>query len=698
VEEKPKIALLKPRRYVIATSVGLSPIDKEAIMSTLTPYVLSPDDIIGAGDLDSLLSKHPTIERANFKLWLTSTSVIERVLHNAEVCQTEFEVERIRKKLPLFVHNQAFPKALALLNNRRIAVISGPPGIGKTTLAEMLLFTYLEQGYEPVVIQAEFSEGKKFFRKDAKRIFYYDDFLGQINLGDRTDYLGQNQDAALSDFMQMVRDSEHARFILTTRAHILAIALQLSERLSRSAILDHRCVLELSSYTFGNRARILYNHLFFSGLPTAYKQAVLHDDFFIEIIKHEHFNPRLIEWLSTDLRRKDVSAEDYRAYIKKLLISPHDIWLGAFRNQLSDAARDILLSFYTLGEWIDIIDLEPVFRSVHRHRASKYNRPTAAGDFRDALRELDGAFLSFSSGRASYLNPSIRDFMGSVIRDDHDTAEDLLHSSIRFKQVETLKDLADEHPESPLAKLFANGGELLAKQLAPLIHTASMRWEKSRYGMSGYSIDLGSEARIGFLAELADRYKSTSLFNLSSVMVQDLIARWNGHVPEFTTVIRLLERLTANEWFLGNGGSSLYETLLHGMIGHLEWATASDWLVLSDLPKEVLHWNAEREAILDRAFKAYCDGGYEEERSECSGTDDMTSLKTSLEELGVKRAHNFGPIIKSLEEDIAEAEEEERSETDSSSESFSSSDSRFTSGENVTEDDVRQMFDTLCEI
>ena len=52
--------------------------------------------------------------------------------------------------------------------------ISGAPGIGKTTLAEMLLYRHLEQGYEPVAIQADIAEGKKFFKPDAKRLFYYD--------------------------------------------------------------------------------------------------------------------------------------------------------------------------------------------------------------------------------------------------------------------------------------------------------------------------------------------------------------------------------------------------------------------------------------------------------------------------------------------------------------------------------------------
>jgi hypothetical protein len=71
--------------------------------------------------------------------------------------------------------------------------------------------------------------------------------------------------------------------------------------------------------------------------------------------------------------------------------------------------------------------------------------------------------------------------MASVIQNDRGTVEDLLLSAIRFKQVEELKELADQHPESALTKLLADGGEILSRQLGPLIHSPSMRWEKSRY-------------------------------------------------------------------------------------------------------------------------------------------------------------------------------------------------------------------------
>lgn len=102
---------------MVVTSVGLTPANKEEIARALHPFVLADSDILGAEDLEGLLSRHPSVERANFKLWLTSTAVLERVLHNAEHCQTEFEVDRIRRKLPLFVQNDAFPRATRLLGN-----------------------------------------------------------------------------------------------------------------------------------------------------------------------------------------------------------------------------------------------------------------------------------------------------------------------------------------------------------------------------------------------------------------------------------------------------------------------------------------------------------------------------------------------------------------------------------------------------
>src|ERR1035441_4682119 len=146
------------------------------------------------------------------------------------VCHAEFVVERIQRNIPRFVQGASFTKAMDLLIDQRVLAISGVPGIGKTTLAEMLLFAFLEQGFEPVVIQAEIAEGKRLYRQGERQIFYFDDFLGQFFLGDRGERLGRNQDAALVDFIDMVRGSKDAFFILTTRDHLLQQALASSER------------------------------------------------------------------------------------------------------------------------------------------------------------------------------------------------------------------------------------------------------------------------------------------------------------------------------------------------------------------------------------------------------------------------------------------------------------------------------------
>ena len=103
----------------------------------------------------------------------------------------------------------------------------------------------------------------------------------------------------------------------TTREHIYSQATQKSERLREANLDDVRVIVRMSSYSFEEKARILYNHIYFSDIPAGHRSEVLRDNFFLEIVKHEKFNPRLIEWLSNHHRIRAVAKGDYRKFIKR---------------------------------------------------------------------------------------------------------------------------------------------------------------------------------------------------------------------------------------------------------------------------------------------------------------------------------------------------------------------------------------------
>jgi predicted ATPase len=62
-----------------------------------------------------------------------------------------------------------------ILNRDRVVIVSGAPGVGKTTLANMLLYAHLERGWELVAIRRDIAEGQKLFQRGRLQIFYFDD-------------------------------------------------------------------------------------------------------------------------------------------------------------------------------------------------------------------------------------------------------------------------------------------------------------------------------------------------------------------------------------------------------------------------------------------------------------------------------------------------------------------------------------------
>jgi len=148
VHEIPKLWRLRPERYLLVTSLPLSLQNKENLMHLCAPFIRRTSDIYGREDINNLLSRHKSIERQTFKLWFSSTNVFEEILEKKVKHISRDALQAIREKAKYFVQNPSFEKALRILKNRHVCIIAGIPGIGKTTLAEMLLLHFIELEYE----------------------------------------------------------------------------------------------------------------------------------------------------------------------------------------------------------------------------------------------------------------------------------------------------------------------------------------------------------------------------------------------------------------------------------------------------------------------------------------------------------------------------------------------------------------------
>ncbi|EKX55721.1 hypothetical protein D516_3971 [Rhodobacter sp. AKP1] len=163
VLEAVKVRRLAPSRYVLVTSVPLSPANKDAICGIIGTEYLKPQDIFGAEDLNKLIGQHSDVEGRHYKLWLASRGVLDRVIHNAALTRSEFKARQVHEQARRYVATDSYPKARQMLADQRVVIIAGPPGVGKTTLPDLLLYAHLEQGYQAVLIQRDVEEGEELF-------------------------------------------------------------------------------------------------------------------------------------------------------------------------------------------------------------------------------------------------------------------------------------------------------------------------------------------------------------------------------------------------------------------------------------------------------------------------------------------------------------------------------------------------------
>jgi hypothetical protein len=433
--ESLKVQRLNPDRYCIATSVPLSPVNKREICELFTPYCRNESDIYGLEDLNNLLSQYPKIERKHFKLWLSSSTVLESVVHSDVYNQTSALVESIQKKTRYYVQNESFFDALKIIKEHNYGIISGIPGIGKTFLAEILLLEYIRQGFEPIVVRSHISEAFKLLKSGIRQAFYYDDFLGQTGWEDK---LEKNEEQTILDFISYIRTHDHAVFILTTREYILQQARNVYEKLHAEDFDDAKCIINLNSYTRRNRAHILFNHIYFSKLPIDYRRSLSQEKYLLKIIDHENYSPRIVEWMSQLSNIRDCSFKEYPVLFLTTLNNPAKLWNHAFRNHLTPPARSMLVVLSSFQGSVDQEDLREAFESHRLQEAKEYGIARSTDEFYNALEELEGSFVrcerSEKSLVISFHNPSIRDFLEEHLANNVELVRNLCESIVFYDQ------------------------------------------------------------------------------------------------------------------------------------------------------------------------------------------------------------------------------------------------------------------------
>lgn len=411
-----KVKKLNPARYILATSLGLTPDNKDLLIEICTPYIKSPGEIFGKNDLNGLLSKFPKIERHTFKLWLSSISVFEEILHSKVKNVSRDALLKIKQHAEYYVQNESFHEAMEILEKHNFCIIAGIPGIGKTILAEMLSLHFVNLGYEIVKISGDISEATALDYINQKRVFYYDDFLGQSSLSEK---LNKNEDQKLLDFIHTVNKSKLSKLILTTREYILNQAKMIYEKLDRERFDIETCIIDLSKYTRLNRAKILYNHIYFSNLPPEYKKALLKERNYLKIIDHHNYNPRIIDLMTQYSRIQHVPTGGYFKLFMLNLDNPLEVWRHAFEEQLSEGSRNILVVMTSMPEHVFLEDLQEAFQAFHLEQARKYHFRVSPDDFVHALKELEGNFIATEKSKdrmiVRFHNPSIRDFLRDYI-------------------------------------------------------------------------------------------------------------------------------------------------------------------------------------------------------------------------------------------------------------------------------------------
>jgi DNA polymerase III delta prime subunit len=410
-EDVQKVAKLKPYKFVFITSIELSHQNKEEIKKIFSPYIRIASDIWGLEDIERYASKNVKIIEKYYKLWIASTVVLKIILNNAIEGRSKFKLSSINSFVNKYVETSNHKTAYDILERSKILIITGQPGVGKTTLADQLSLFYISKGFKFYFLENSIKEAEDVFDESdsAKQIFYYDDFLGRNYL----QALSRHEDSQIVNFIKRVKYSHNKRFILTSRTVILNRGKQLTDLFRIENVFKDEYEIHIKDFTQIEKAQVLYNHIWFSTLDDLFIDEIYENKRYKIIIGHKNYSPRLISFITDQSKFQSLKSNQYWEYILSTLNNPIDIWQHVFTQQLDKPSVLLVLLVYFNGKKLSEYDLRESFHQYY----SIFRKEELLIDFDAAVKLVTGSCLNrvydnyHATTEFDLFNPSIGDYI-----------------------------------------------------------------------------------------------------------------------------------------------------------------------------------------------------------------------------------------------------------------------------------------------
>lgn len=438
-KEIEKVKKLNPKQYYICCSQKLSPQRVSEIYELFEDYMSSEKNIMTLNQIDSFLEEecNSDIVRKHFKLWLSASSILSEINNHDIFVDCETLLEDIKEESNYYVQTKIYDNCIKVLDEFRVLMLVGSPGVGKTTMSKMIILHYANQGYRVrYTTNGDISDIKRSLSLDEekKEIILLDDCLGQyyFKLKDR-------QENDLITLIKYIKRKKNKIIILNSRITILNEAkelfLEFSNFITNKKMMIY--TIDMDKMSILEKARIFYNHLYFNNIPAENYISIRNNKNYFKIVGHRNYNPRIIEYVTQPERYKGVP-EEYFDFILSYLDNPKDIWKNEFEVRLGLVDRIFMLILFSLtATTVNYSIMEECF---NRRLMLCNGIDTTINNFKNSLNRLNKSMIKLldNDGKIeiSVLNPSINDYLKVIFFENIAELENIRNCVMFYEQIE----------------------------------------------------------------------------------------------------------------------------------------------------------------------------------------------------------------------------------------------------------------------